>query len=199
MAKNKRVISHRDFVRDLGRGSVGEGVAEAFFSREFGVIAENVSTRNPDHDLLISKLEPDLADRPKVVPDKLLRKIFKDSFGYIKKKSLSVEVKYDEAAARYGNLFFEIFFDIDTGNPGTTFKCKADLIVWVVPAKSRKFKIYLFKRPELLAWLFDYVFTHKKTLKYKTPGISPHARGVPVPIVDIVESSACLGEFEFKI
>lgn len=198
MAKRKGVISHQDFVRDLGRGAVGEGVAEAFFSQEFGVVAENVSKRNPDYDLIISSLEPELAKKPKVVPALLLKKIFKDNFGYTKKANLTVEVKYDAAAARYGNIFVELFFDIETGSPGTTFKCKSDLVVWVVPVRSREFKVYLFKRPELLAWLFHYVLTSKKPLKYKVPAISPQARGLPIPIAKITSGFACLGEFDFK-
>jgi hypothetical protein len=198
MAKRKRpVISHRDFVRDLGRGALGEDVAEVFFKSEFGVIAENVSEKNPDYDLKISKLDPCLAKRPRVVPAKLLRKIFRDSFGYSNKKELTVEVKFDEAAARYGNIFIEIFFDIDTGSPGTVFKCKADLLAWVIPAR-KKFKIYLIKRPEFLAWLFGYIFADD-SLEYKTPGISPHARGIALPIKEMVNSPACLGEFELKL
>lgn len=199
LSKRKRVISHKDFVRDLGRGSIGEGVAEAFFSKEFGVIAKNVSERNPDYDLIIEELDPELATRPKVVPAKLLKKIFKDSFGYTKKAKISVEVKFDEAAARYGNIFIEVFFDVETGSPGTVFKCKADLIAWVIPDKRRNFRIYLFKRPELLAWVFHLVFTSKKKFEYKTPGISPHARGIAIPIEKAAESPACVGTFNFKI
>ena len=64
MARSKRVISHRDFIRDLGRGAIGEDIAEAFFRDEFGVVAGNVSERNPDYDLLIDKLDPKFARRP---------------------------------------------------------------------------------------------------------------------------------------
>lgn len=199
MPKRKRsVISHYDFVRDLGRGAIGEDVVEVFFKKEFGLIADNVSKNNPDFDLVITKLDPKLARRRKVVPARLLKKIFKDSFGYSNKKEITVEVKFDEAAARYSNIFVEIFFNIDSGSPGTMFKCKADLLAWVIPAR-KKFKIYLIKRPEFLAWVFDYMFTSKKRLEYKTPGISPHARGVVIPIKEVASSVACVGEFELKL
>jgi len=198
MAKRKQVISHKDFIRDLGRGAIGEDVTESFFCKEFGLVASNVSERNPDFDMIISDITPELKKKKKVVPAKMLRKIFKDAFGIIKRKEVTVEVKFDEAAARYKNFFFEIFFNIETGKPGTMFNCKADLIVWVVPAR-RKFNIYLFKRAELLAWLYDYVFQSQKKIKYKIPGVSPYARGVALPIATVIESTACLGVFEYKI
>lgn len=198
MGRSKRVISHQDFVRDLGRGALGEDIVEVFLQREFGVVAENVSQRNPDYDLKITALDPKLAKQRNVVPKTLLKKIFKDSFKCPNRNQVTVEVKYDEAASRYNNFFLEIFFDVDTGCPGTTFKCKADIVAWVVPARKR-FKIYLFKRPEFLAWLFHYMFENKKTLKYKTPNISPQARGIVVPISAAVESPACLGTFDFKL
>ena len=199
MAGKKRVISHRDFVRDLGRGAKGEAVVEAFFEEEFGLVAKNVSENNPDYDLILDEVVPELLKKPKVVPKKLLKKIFKDAFSITRKDSLTVEVKLDEAAARYGNFFFEIFLNVETGSPGGIFKCKADLFVWVVPGKRRKYNIYLFKRAEMMAWLFDYVLTYRKKLTYKTPGISPYARGLPISIEEISDSPACLGVFDYKI
>lgn len=199
MAKAKRrVISHYDFVRDLGRGALGEDIAEIFLQREFGVIADNVSERNPDFDLLINHLDPALSRKPRVVPKKLLRKIFKDSFGIVNRDEITVEVKFDEAAARYGNLFIEVFFDIRCGSPGALFKCKADLFVWIVPAK-KKFMIYVLKRPELLAWVFQYMFDNKNKISYKVPNISPYARGIPVPVKAVAASPACVGTFEFNL
>lgn len=199
MAKRKQVISHHDFVRDLRRGARGEDVAQDFFEDQFGVIAENVSKRNPDFDLKITELIPKLSKkRSDTVNKKALKKIFKDAFGYSRKDDITVEVKFDEAAARYKNFFIEMYFNIDDGTPGATFKCKADLYVWIVPLRKHH-KIYLFKRPEFLAWIFDYMLTNKKILKYKTPAISPHARGIPIPIREIADSYACLGEFEYKV
>jgi hypothetical protein len=195
MAKRKQVISHHDFVRDLRRGARGEEVVEDFFSKEFGLIAENVSDRNPDFDLIIADLTKQ--KRTKAASKKALKRIFKDAFGITRRDDVTVEVKYDEAAARYKNFFIEMFFDHRSGSPGTTFKCKADLIAWVVPRRGRS-QIYLFKRPEFLAWIVDYIVSSSKKVKYKTPGISPYARGVPIPIKEVSKSYACLGVFEFK-
>lgn len=197
MAKRKQVISRADFIRDLRRGARGEDVAQDFFEDVFGVVAENVSKRNPDFDLKITELIPALRKKSDAVNKKALKKIFKDGFGYSRKDDITVEVKFDEAAARYKNFFIETYFNIDEGVPGTTFKCKADLYVWIVPQRKHH-KIYLFKRPEFLAWIFDYMLTNKKILKYKTPSISPHCRGIPIPIKEIADSYACLGEFEYK-
>lgn len=197
MAPRRRVISHTDFVRDLGRGALGEDVVEVFFRHEFGVVARNVSKNNPDYDMIVDDIVPALKKKRGVVPKKLLRKIFKESFGYTGKDSVTVEVKFDEAAARYKNFFFEIFFDVETGSPGTIFKCKADLIVWVVPSKA-KFKVYIFRRAELLAWLFDHVF-NVEVVEYKIPAVSPYARGLPISIKLLADSAACIGEFEYKI
>lgn len=197
MAKRKPVISHHDFVRDLRRGHKGEEIVEDFFKEEFGLIAENVSNRNPDFDLCISELIPSKQKKTEAASKKALKRIFKDAFDISRRDFITVEVKYDEAAARYKNFFIELFFDYRTGNPGTTFKCKADLIVWVVPMRGKS-KVYVLKRPELLAFIFDYVVTAPKKIKYKTPGISPYARGLPIPIKEMADSYACLGVFEFK-
>lgn len=198
MVKRRKVISHRDFVRDLGRGAKGEAIVESFFKKEFGLIAKNVSEKNPSYDMILDEVDPHLVGQPKVVPHKLLKKIFKDAFGYPNRKQLTVEVKFDEAAAKYGNFFFEAIFDVEAGNPGGIFKCKADLFVWLVPAKGRDYKVYLFKRAEMLAWLFDYVMRNK-SLEYKTPGISPYTRGLAIPIKETVKGFGCIGVFDFKI
>jgi hypothetical protein len=197
MAKRKQVISHYDFVRDLRRGARGEDIVEDFFKEKFGIIAENVSERNPDFDLCITELVPSKTKKTPAADKKALKRIFKDAFGISRRDFVTVEVKYDEAAARYKNFFIEMFFDHPAGNPGTTFKCKADLIVWVVPMRGKS-KVYIFKRPEFIAWVFDYVISNPKRIKYKTPGISPYARGVPIPIKDVADSYACLGVFEYK-
>lgn len=197
MVKRKQVISHHDFVRDLQRGHRGEDIVEDFFADEFGLVAENVSDRNPDYDLCITETLPSKKKRTDAASHKALKRILKDAFGISRRDFVTVEVKYDEAAARYKNFFIEMFFDHRTGSPGTTFKCKADLLVWVVPMR-RKSKIYVFKRPEFLAWIVDFIVSSPKRVKYKVPGISPHARGVPIPIKDVADSYACLGVFEFK-
>jgi hypothetical protein len=194
--KRTNVISHRDFVRDLARGAVGEDVVVDFFKKEFGLCAENVSTRNPDYDLLIQKLDPSLSKKRNVVADTLLKKILREALDSPRRDFITVEVKLDIAAAKYENFFVEVFFDVDTGSPGTVFKCKADIIAWVVPGRRGKYTIHLLKRPEFLAWFFEYVFTKK--IKLKTPSISPQARGVAIPISAVKNSFACIGSFEFK-
>jgi hypothetical protein len=100
------IISHKHFVRDLARGAVGEEVVESFFLEQFGLCSRNVSEKNPDYDLVLDSVSKEMVG-PKVVPKKLLKKIFKDVFGYTSKKELSVEVKLDEAAAK---LFYTVMF-----------------------------------------------------------------------------------------
>lgn len=194
--REKGPIKHRDFVRDLARGAVGEDLIVDFFKQEFGLLAENVSTRNPDYDLIIKSVDRSLLKR-NVIGDSLLKKIFREALDCPRREVLTVEVKYDEAAARYKNFFVEMFFNIDTGSPGAVFKCKADIIAWVVPGKRGVYNIYLIKRAEFLAWLFEYIFTNKK-IQLKTPGISPFARGIAIPISEMGKSFACIGLFKFK-
>jgi hypothetical protein len=196
MAK-KKVISHYDFVRDLARGAIGEDVVVDFLKEEFGLLAENVSTRNPDYDLVVQQIVKPLAKSRNVVPEVLLKKIFRERLDSPRRDVLTIEVKLDEAAAKYKNFFIEVLFDVNTGSPGGVFKCKADIIAWVVPHKKGNYQIYLFKRPEMLTWIFDYVFSNRK-LQLKTPGISPFARGIAIPIADIEDSFACIGSFNFK-
>ncbi len=193
----KGPINHYDFVRDLERGAVGEDIVVAFFKEQFGLIADNVSTRNSDFDLLVKKLDSSLSQKRNVVSKEMLKKIFREAFDCSRREQITIEVKYDEAATRYKNLFIELFFDIDTGSPGAVFKCKADIIAWVVPEKKGSNRIYLFKRPEFLTWIFDYIFSNRK-IELKTPGISPKARGVVIPISEIKECYACVGEYTFK-
>lgn len=194
--KRRRVISHYDFVRDLARGAVGEDVVVDFFKYQFGLRAENVSTRNPDYDLIVEEVDPALSKKRNVVADALLKKILREALSCPRRDFITVEVKLDAAAAKYKNFFIEVLFDVSTGSPGNMFKCKADIIAWVVPGKRGNYKIYLLKRPEFLAWFFDYVFSRK--IRLKTPAISPLARGVAVPISAIVNSPACIGQFDFK-
>lgn len=197
----RKVIDHRHFVRDLERGAKGEKIVEDFFKEEFGLLAENVSKGNSDYDLKVSTICKDLEKSSNVVPSKLFKKILRDSLSYNKKKSVTIEVKYDEAAAKYRNFFIELIFDIEKNVPGALFKCKADLVVWVVPDKNKRkktAKIYLFKRPELISWLFQYVHGEKK-VTFKTPSISPYARGLTVPISKLTKSFACVGEYDFKL
>lgn len=199
MAKRKPPINHYDFVRDLVRGQKGEEIAIQFFREELGLTCKNLSDRNPDFDLLIDELDPKLTEGKKVVPKKLLKKIFREAFKYSRRDTITVEVKFDMAAAKYKNLFLEVLFNIEEGVPGGMFKCKADILTWIVPkAGGKSVKIYLFKRPEFLAWLFQYIFENKD-VKLKTPAISPFTRGVAVPINIIKDSYACVGEFDYEI
>ena len=192
----RRPISHRDFVRDLARGTEGEEIVEEFLLEEFGLVSENVSQNNPDFDILITGVCTKWAKSKGVVSKKLFKKILKDGFGFRNKNELSVEVKYDQAASRSGNIFIELFFDITEGKPGTVFKCKADIVCWVIPRARKKKSIYLFKRAEMLAWLFEYMRENK--IKLKTPGVSPYARGMAVPVKEIADGFACLGEYTFR-
>jgi len=192
--KPRRAINHHDFIRDLVRGAVGEDIVEAFLKEEFGLLPHNVSTKNSDYDLLVDKIDPALKKR-NVVEAKLLKKILREAFD-VRRDKMSVEVKYDEAAARYKNIFVELFFDINTGVPGTIFKCTSDIIAWVIPARAKRYKIYLLKRPAFLAWLFEYIYTNRE-IKLKTPAISPLARGIAVPITAVEDSFACLGVWDF--
>src|SRR3989304_466568 len=111
MAKG-RVISHRDFVRDLDRGAIGEDVAEEFFRREYNIILKNVSSNNRFWDFEVASLDDKTTKSRKVVKEKLLKK-FKKDFG------ATIEVKYDEAAAKYDNFFIEIMFDVENDVAGT--------------------------------------------------------------------------------
>lgn len=199
MAKRKPPINHYDFVRDLVRGQKGEEIAIQFFREEFGLACKNLSDRNPSFDLLIDELDPKLTAGKKVAPKKLLKKIFREVFKYSRKDEITVEVKFDMAAAKYKNFFLEVFFNIEEGVAGGIFKCKADILTWIIPNKGGKsVKIYLFKRPEFLAWLFNYIFTNKD-IKLKTPRISPFTRGVAVPVNLLKGSFACVGEFDYEI
>jgi hypothetical protein len=186
-----KVISHRDFIRDLGRGAVGEDVAAEFFRREFQVILKSVGETNRSWDFELEDIEPEALANKAANKKKLLSK-FKKNLGE------TIEVKYDEAAAKYDNFFIEILFDVEAGKAGSITNCKADLLVWVVPKRRGNYKIYLFKRSEFIAWVLLYALENRKKLQLKSPAISPRARGIVIPVKDAADSFACLGDFDFK-
>jgi hypothetical protein len=182
------VISHSDFRRDLKRGVVGEEVVEEFIKKEFGVALKQSVGANKfwDFEVIDGILAPKKSKRGK---DKT--KDFKSIFGS------TIEVKYDEAAARYGRFFIELMFDVDSGKAGAATACKADTVVWVIPSGKGKYQLYFFRRPEFLSWLILYILD-TKGLKLKTPGISPKARGLPVSIQDAIDGFAFIEQYEFK-
>jgi len=182
------VISHRDFRRDLKRGDVGEEVVEEFIKKEFGVSLKQSVGANKFWDFEVVDILP--------APKKSKRgqdqtKQFRDTFGS------TIEVKYDEAAARYERFFVELMFDVDAGKAGAATACKADTVVWVIPAGKGKYNLYFFRRPEFLSWLILYILD-TKGLKLRTPGISPKARGLPVSIQDAIDSFAFIEQYQFK-
>lgn len=186
------VISHKDFVRDLKRGGVGEEIVQEFVRREFKINIKQVGGSNRHWDFEL--LSADVSAKGKKFTKKDEKKLitsFKKKFGE------TLEVKYDEAAAKYKRFFVELLFDIDRGVAGAATKCKADIVVWVVPDRKGWYKLYFFKRPEFLSWVVIYSLENKDT-KLKTPGISPKARGMAIPIEDLKESFAFIGEYEFK-
>lgn len=187
----KGVIRHSDFVRDMDRGAIGEDVAEEFFRKEYNVILKNVSKDCRYWDFEVDKIDESVSKYKKAAKTKLLKK-FKKTFGE------TIEVKYDEAAARYKNFFIEIMFDEERDVAGTTTNCKADTIVWVIPQRKGRYKLFIFKRSEFVAWLIMYVLNNKKKIKLKTPSISPRARGIAIPIKEMVKSFGFLGDYNFK-
>lgn len=196
MPRKRKVIDHRDFVRDLGRGAHGEDIVDLFFQEEFGVEVRNVTKQKVGWDFEVDKWTKKELDKTKAARRKKLNK-FKKVFGNFK-TPLSVEVKFDEAAARYKNIFIELLFDVKKGAAGAVMNCKADVFVWVIPDGRKKYKILLLKRPEFLAWLMGYVL-EKDDIKIKTPSVSPYARGLAIPVKEIEESFSCLGVYEFTL
>jgi len=186
-----RVIKHRDFVRDLDRGAVGEDVIEEFFKKEYNVILKSVSDKNRYWDFEVVGLDETVSKYKKATKTKLLKK-FKKNFG------TTIEVKFDEAAEKYKRFFIELLFDVEKDVAGAIANCKSDLITWVVPQRKGRYKVYLFKRAELISWLIIYALESGSKMKLRTPGISPRARGIAIPITDITKAYGFLGEFNFK-
>lgn len=175
-------IKHQDFVRDLKRGEVGEEVVEDFIKKEFDIELKRVSTTNRHWDFEITAKKKG----PKKIRD------------FIKKYGNTIEVKYDEAAAKYKRFFIELMFDVDKGVAGAATNCKSDIVVWVIPDGKRKYKLYFFHRPEFLSWLILYILEQTRKPELKTPGISPKARGLPVSIEEAVKGFSFIQSFDFQ-
>lgn len=196
----KPVINYHDFMRDLKRGKEGEQIVQVFCKESFGLTCVDLSNKNPDFDLIIRQEDGIIGYEDENLNKKEYKRAIKKVFKYSRKKDITIEVKFDKVALKYSNFFLEVFFNIETGCAGGMFKSKADILAWVLPTNKEggEYKIFFFKRPELLAWLLSYVYTDRK-VKFKTPRISPYARGVAVPIKLLENSVACIGVYDYSV
>lgn len=194
---SKSPISRYEFIKDRARGLIGEKTAESFLKKELQFEVLNVSDKSREFDFIIKDVTRECKDSSTKTVKSLLKSKFKESFKFGNKKEVTVEVKYDITAARTKNLFIEVFFNVDKTEAGALFKCKADILMWVIP-QEEKYKILIFKRADLIAWIFKHLFCTKE-LKLKVPGVSPYARGVVIPINKISKDPVCIGNYDFSL
>ena len=76
-------------------------------------------------------------------------------------KPLNIEVKFDKASERYGNICFEV-----ANNKGMTgiSKTKADWVVYVCPT-GKEYTVFVFQTHRLKEFLFDPLNSPKITFK----------------------------------
>lgn len=124
-------MAHYSFRKDLEDSKKGVGVAASYFAANYNAVIRE-----------LPKAEQHKGDF-EVKPRRILVGDF------IEPTTFCVEVKFDLMAAKTSNLCFEV----DNGKKATgILATKAERIVYVVQ-QSGGFKLFIFRTPDLLAYL----------------------------------------------
>lgn len=191
--------SYGQLLKDLQMGfEEGEKPVQDFLLKNFGIKTDNVGENQSHWDLEVVGIEQEFVDNIKgKIKSEQLKKKFINKFGE------TFEIKRDKASDRTGNFFFEVWSNIKVHNPGCVNASKSDVIVIV-----RKKEFIFIDRGYFISWIIynlyhDTPMSKKwkkktcrriKNAKMKNSSISPHVRGILIPIEDIKEE-ACIEVF----
>jgi hypothetical protein len=168
----------------------GENQVQKFLAENLGIITENVGKMRVGWDLEVLSVDPIFLDNNNIslsVAD--FQKKFTTTYGK------TFEVKRDRKSDITNRFFYEVWCNQTVGVPGCIAASKADTIVIV---RSSEF-IFL-NRSSFISWVVwnlyfnsqlgnhwrDLTSGGKKNLaEMKNPVVSPHARGILIPIDDI--------------
>lgn len=178
-------------LKDLQMGyGEGEQMVQDFLRDSFGILTTNVGEQHVGWDLEVVAVDGDfLSKSPTKVDSSSVMKRFVSKFGK------TIEVKRDRVSDRTGNFFYEVWSNMRVHNPGCISTSKADTIVIV-----RNDEFIFVNRSFFISWVVYNLYMdtdvaqawRKKTRGKKKNNsdmrnspISPHVRGVLIPIEDI--------------
>jgi len=166
----------------------GEIPVKEFLKDNFGIRTKNVGKNAVGWDLEVVGVDPKYLDDHSRTTAETVKKNFINKFGK------TFEIKRDKASDRTGNFFYEVWSNIQVDNPGCIATSKADVIVIV---RSKEF-IFI-DRGYFISWLTYHLYhdddlgrswkmktcKRLKKVTMKNSPISPHVRGILIPIEDI--------------
>ena len=185
-------------LRDLQVGfEEGEEPVKAFIRENFGVTTRNVGKQRLGWDLEVTGIDKEFLKGTKRNPATIKKK-------FVNKYGKTFEVKRDKTSDRTNNFFYEVWSNLRVHNPGCLQSSKADVVVIV-----RKKEFIFIDRGYLLSWVVYNLYHDsdlaqhwkRKTCRkvsdvsMKNSQISPHVRGILIPIEDI-KNEASIAVFE---
>jgi len=192
--------SYSQLLKDIQIGvEEGEDPIREFLRTEFGIKTKNVGKDKVGWDLEVSGVDKNyIKHLKKKTTTSKLQKDFINKFGK------TFEIKRDKVSDRTGNFFYEVWSNIKAHNPGCIASSKADVLVIV-----RKKEFLFIKKNFFMSWVTYNLYHNselscswkKKTcrrvqnVKMKNSPVSPHVRGILIPIKDI-KQEACIAVFK---
>jgi hypothetical protein len=178
-------------LKDLQTGyGEGEQIVQDFLRKNFGILTSNVGDQHVGWDLEVVSVDDEfLSKSPIKLNSSAVMKKFISKFGR------TIEVKRDRVSDRTGNFFYEVWSNMRVHNPGCISTSKADTIVIV-----RNDEFIFVNRSFFISWVVYNLYMdtdiaqawRKKTRGKKKNNsgmrnspVSPHVRGVLIPIEDI--------------
>lgn len=179
-------------LKDLQTGyGEGEQAVQDFLRTNFGILSSNVGEQHVGWDLeVVGVDEGFLLSRSSINTDAVV--IMKK---FISKFGKTLEVKRDRVSDRTGNFFYEVWSNMRVHNPGCISTSKADTIVIV-----RNDEFIFVNRSFFISWIVYNLYMdtdvaqawrkktrgkRKKSPDMRNSPVSPHVRGVLIPIEDI--------------
>jgi hypothetical protein len=192
--------SYGQLLKDLQIGvEEGERPVSKFLKATFGIKTKNVGKNNIGWDLEVSGVDAGFIKKSgkKITAQELEKK-------FIRKFGKTFEIKRDKASDRTNNFFYEVWSNVRVHNPGCIASSKADVFVIV-----RNKEFIFIDRGCFLSWItynlyFDSDLSKKwkkktcrrvKKTEMKNSPVSPHVRGILIPIEDI-KKEACIAVFQ---
>ena len=190
--------NYGQLLKDLQVGfEEGEQPVKVFIKEHFGVTTRNVGKNHVGWDLEVVGLDKGFLEGTKKNPVTIKK-------DFINKYGKTFEVKRDKTSDRTGNFFFEVWSNINIHNSGCLQSSKADVVVIV-----RKKEFIFIDRGYLLSWIIYNLYHDSpmcklwkrktcrkvKDVEMKNSFVSPHVRGVLIPIEDI-KNEACIAVFK---
>jgi hypothetical protein len=196
MSPSNKGVINRDKVYGTEEG---ENQVQKFLIDELGIITENVGKMRKGWDLEIIGVDRLFIEKNKItLTNQEFERKFVSSYGR------TFEVKRDRKSDLTNNFFYEVWCNQTVGVPGCIAASKADTLVIV-----RSKEIIFLNRAVFVSWVvwnlyFDGQLGGKWRSKtsggkkgfteMKNPVVSPHARGILIPMDDI--KSMSIGVFK---